>query len=99
MEQIQQATAALEAIREAIGDDAYGTIKGGLVAAIELRTAPGREATAAERVRSGEGFRRQPHLEERAAPLAAGPTRRAAAPAETPDAKRKLDRMAGSLFH
>jgi hypothetical protein len=50
MEQIQKASAALEAIREAIGDDAYGTIKGGLVAAIELRTAPGREATAAERV-------------------------------------------------
>jgi hypothetical protein len=52
----------LAAVRDRIGETAYLAISAGLDTADELRSSPGRDATAAARARGGTEFRRQPHL-------------------------------------
>lgn len=62
----------LDAVRDRIGDEAFHAISAGLDMAEELRSSPGRDATAALRARVGEEFRRQPHLAAADAAEAAG---------------------------
>jgi hypothetical protein len=62
MTAVSIARTELDAVRDRIGDAAYQAISAGLDMAEDLRTAPGRDATAALRARVGDEFRRQPHL-------------------------------------
>ena len=85
----------LEAVRDRIPTEAYDAIAGALALAeqLQLRTLPGRESTASERARGGEGFRRQPHLE-----LAASEGREAFATRDedpTAVARKKAEKRAG----
>jgi hypothetical protein len=64
----------LDAVRDRIGDAAYHAISAGLDMAEDLRSAPGRDATATVRARVGEEFRRQPHLTGADAAGSAQPT-------------------------
>ena len=89
MSPITAALSTLEQSRSAIGEDAYALIRAGLDAAGDLRTTPGRDATASTLVRSREEFRRQPHIEAVRAP--AGGRRPAAAPAPAAPARKRVE--------
>jgi hypothetical protein len=62
MTAVSTARTELDAVRDRIGDAAYRAISAGLDQADDLRSHPGREATAPARARVGGEFRRQPHL-------------------------------------
>jgi hypothetical protein len=62
MTAVSIARTELDAVRDRIGDAAYQAISAGLDVAEDLRSTPGRDATASARARVGGEFRRQPHL-------------------------------------
>jgi hypothetical protein len=76
MSAVTTARTELDAVRARIGEGAYRAIRAGLDAAQDLRSAPGRDATAATRARGGGELRRQPHLAQDAARTNAAPATR-----------------------
>jgi hypothetical protein len=88
---IADARSHLEGVRDIITPEAYDALSRALDVSADLRTAPGREATAAERARGGAPLRTQPHLAAGDAP-ARGPAEQKRAPAgATPQPERKRD--------
>jgi hypothetical protein len=92
------ALAALDEAKQQLSTSQYEAIRAGLMIAEDLRTAPGREATASELARSAGGFRRQPHLENVGALPAERPERAAAPAAETTPARPQKSRKATSDY-